>query len=88
MPANAVHPYDALTPDVVLDALSSVGLEGDGRLTTLNSYENRVYLAHLDHGDAVVLKFYRPQRWRHGRWRSVSRSTRNWPKPRCLWWRR
>ena len=64
MPANAAHPYDALTPDVVLDALSSVGLEGDGRLTTLNSYENRVYLAHLDHGDAVVLKFYRPQRWR------------------------
>lgn len=64
MPADAVHPYDTLTPDVVLDALSSAGLEGDGRLTTLNSYENRVYLAHLDQGGAVVLKFYRPQRWR------------------------
>ncbi len=58
------HPYDHLTPDVVLDALSSVGLEGDGRLTALNSYENRVYLAHLESAEAVVLKFYRPQRWR------------------------
>ncbi len=64
MSAAHEHPYDHLTPDVVLDALSSVGLEGDGRLTALNSYENRVYLAHLDSGEAVVLKFYRPQRWR------------------------
>ena len=57
------HPYDTLTPDVVLDALSAVGLEGDGRLTALNSYENRVYLAHLEDGSAVVAKFYRPERW-------------------------
>ena len=59
----ALHPFVTLTPDTVLDALSSIGLEGDGRLMTLNSYENRVYLAHLDNGEAVVLKFYRPQRW-------------------------
>lgn len=63
MAAPSAHPYDALTPDVVLDALSLVGLEGDGRLTALNSYENRVYLAHLSQGEPVVLKFYRPQRW-------------------------
>ena len=64
-------PYDALTPDLVVDALASVGLQADGRLTSLNSYENRVYLAHLEHAidpedrapDAVVLKFYRPGRW-------------------------
>jgi hypothetical protein len=42
------HPFERLTPDVVLDALASVDLWGDGRLTTLNSYENHVYLAHLD----------------------------------------
>lgn len=30
-------------PDVVLDALASIGLWGDGRLTALCSYENRVY---------------------------------------------
>ncbi len=57
------HPYDRLTPDLVLDALASVGLTGDGRLTALNSYENRVYLAHLEDDSAVVAKFYRPGRW-------------------------
>ena len=57
------HPYDALMPDVVLDALSSVGLHGDGRLMALSSYENRVYQIHLEDGSAVVAKFYRPGRW-------------------------
>jgi len=57
------HPFEALPPDVVLDALEQTGLRGDGRLTALNSYENRVYLAHLEDDSAVVLKFYRPQRW-------------------------
>jgi Ser/Thr protein kinase RdoA (MazF antagonist) len=57
------HPYDALMPDVVLDALSSVGLHGDGRLMALSSYENRVYQIHLEDGSAVVAKFYRPDRW-------------------------
>ncbi len=32
---NAAHPYENLTPDVVLDALASVGLWGDGRLMAL-----------------------------------------------------
>ncbi len=57
------HAYDTLTPDVVLDALASVGLYGDGRLMTLSSYENRVYQVHLEDGSAVVTKFYRPNRW-------------------------
>ncbi len=57
------HPFDALTPDVVLDALDSVGLRGDGRLTALSSYENRVYQVQLEDGSAVVAKFYRPDRW-------------------------
>ena len=74
MPDAAPHPFATLTPDFVLDALASVGLVGDGRLMALNSYENRVYLAHLEPGTpladtaqgahpAVVLKFYRPGRW-------------------------
>ena len=67
MPDAPRHPYDTLTPDVVLDALASAGLFGDGRLMGLGSYENRVYQAHLEeacqgHG-IVVAKFYRPQRW-------------------------
>ena len=57
------HPFDALTPDVVLDALDSVGLRGDGRLTALSSYENRVYQVQLEDGSSVVAKFYRPGRW-------------------------
>jgi Ser/Thr protein kinase RdoA (MazF antagonist) len=61
------HPYTALTPDVVLDALASVGLQGDGRLTALSSYENRVYQVQLENPHAghaaVVAKFYRPGRW-------------------------
>ena len=67
----AIHAYESLSPDVVLDALASVGLVGDGRLMALSSYENRVYQAHLESpvgsealaGDIVVVKFYRPNRW-------------------------
>jgi Ser/Thr protein kinase RdoA (MazF antagonist) len=57
------HPYQVLTPSVVLDALSDLGLAVDGRLSALSSYENRVYLAHLDDDSSVVAKFYRPARW-------------------------
>ena len=61
------HPYETLTPDVVLDALAAVGLYGDGRLMALSSYENRVYQVHLEdayEGQAIVVaKFYRPDRW-------------------------
>ena len=46
-----------------LDALSGLGLAVDGRLSALSSYENRVYLAHLDDDSSVVAKFYRPARW-------------------------
>lgn len=59
----AGHPYQALTPDVVQDALASIGLYGDGRQMALSSYENRVYQLHLEDGSVVVAKFYRPERW-------------------------
>ncbi len=57
------HLFEKLTPDVVIDALEATGLLLDGRLMTLSSYENRVYLAHTDDGAGVVAKFYRPERW-------------------------
>ena len=64
---KSTHPYSALTPDVVQDALASIGLWGDGRMAALNSFENRVYQIHLesplDGVDQVVAKFYRPGRW-------------------------
>ena len=63
MSSTALHPFDRLTPDVVLDALASVSLYGDGRLQALSSYENRVYQVQLEDSTAVVTKFYRPGRW-------------------------
>jgi Ser/Thr protein kinase RdoA (MazF antagonist) len=55
--------FSALNPDAVLDALDSIGLRSDGRLLTLNSYENRVYQVGLDDAPPVVAKFYRAARW-------------------------
>ena len=62
-PETSPHPYAALTPDRVLDALSAVGILGDGRLQALGSYENRVYLVGVEDAEPVVAKFYRPGRW-------------------------
>ena len=61
--SSPTHPYESLTPDLVLDALASVGQYGDGRLMALGSYENRVYQVQLEDGTRVVAKFYRPGRW-------------------------
>ena len=51
-----VKPFTGLSPEVVLDAAASVGLEVDGRLFALNSYENRVYQVGSLTG-MLVLKF-------------------------------
>lgn len=56
-------PYDGLSPDLILDAVESVGLAVDGRLLALNSYENRVYQVGIEDTTPVVVKFYRPHRW-------------------------
>ncbi|OGB24141.1 MAG: stress response serine/threonine protein kinase YihE [Burkholderiales bacterium RIFCSPLOWO2_02_FULL_57_36] len=55
--------FSALTPDLALDALDSIGLHSDGRLLALNSYENRVYQVGMEQGPPLVTKFYRPARW-------------------------
>jgi Ser/Thr protein kinase RdoA (MazF antagonist) len=60
---NIQAPYSELTPDTALDAIAAAGLDPDGRLLALNSYENRVYQVGLEEGGFVVAKFYRPQRW-------------------------
>ncbi len=57
------HPFDALTPDLILDAVESLGLYSDARILALNSYENRVYQVGLDEGAPLIAKFYRPERW-------------------------
>ena len=63
--AQAVSPtpYADLSPDLILDAVESIGLPTDGHLLALNSYENRVYQVGLDEAEPVIAKFYRPGRW-------------------------
>jgi len=56
-------PFSALSPDLVLNAMTNVGLSSDGRLLALNSYENRVYQVGIENAATVVTKFYRPSRW-------------------------
>lgn len=56
-------PYAGLTPDLMLNAVDSVGYRTDGRLLALNSYENRVYQIGIEDDKPVVAKFYRPARW-------------------------
>jgi Ser/Thr protein kinase RdoA (MazF antagonist) len=56
-------PYADLTPDLVIDALVAAGLDPDGRLLALNSYENRVFQVGICDQQPVVAKFYRPGRW-------------------------
>jgi len=57
------HPFDRLTPEVILDAVEAAGMMSDGRILALGSYENRVYQVGIDGGEPVVAKFYRPGRW-------------------------
>ena len=48
------HPFDQLTPDLVLDAVESLGYLSDARVLALNSYENRVYQVGIEDGEAQV----------------------------------
>lgn len=56
-------PYANLTPDIILDAIESVGFRCSGSLLALNSYENRVYQVGIEDSAPVIAKFYRPGRW-------------------------
>src|SRR5882757_5724568 len=60
---NDPRPFAALTPDAVLDAAEAAGLEPDGHVFALNSYENRVYRLGRTDAPPVVVKFYRAGRW-------------------------
>ncbi|WP_456405334.1 serine/threonine protein kinase [Thiolapillus sp.] len=57
------HPYDRLSPDLILDAIESAGFEVNGSLLPLNSYENRVLQIGLEEQAPIIAKFYRPERW-------------------------
>jgi Ser/Thr protein kinase RdoA (MazF antagonist) len=57
------HPYDRLTPDIIIAAVESRGYTSDRRILALNSYENRVYQVGVEGAVPLVAKFYRPSRW-------------------------
>ncbi len=57
------HPYDHLSPELILDAVENCGFEVNGSLLPLNSYENRVVQVGREDGPPLIAKFYRPGRW-------------------------
>ena len=61
-PASS-HPFDTLTPDVILDAVEQHGWQTSGHFLALNSYENRVYQIGIEDEAPIIAKFYRPGRW-------------------------
>ncbi len=63
MDINHLTPYAGLDPDVILDAVESVGFRCSGSLLALNSYENRVYQVGIEDDQPIIAKFYRPHRW-------------------------
>lgn len=60
---SIAHPYEKLTPELVIDAVESTGRVSDMRIFPLNSYENRVYQVGIEDKEPIIVKFYRPDRW-------------------------
>ena len=60
---DATTAFQNLDPHQILDAIDAAGWQTDGRVSALNSYENRVYSIGLETGGFVIAKFYRPLRW-------------------------
>ncbi len=58
-----IDSFQNLGPDEILNAIESIGLECDGHVFALNSYENRVYQIGINESEPVIAKFYRPARW-------------------------
>jgi len=59
------HSFHDLTPDLVLDLVEKgIGARSANFCRPLSSYINRVYDVELESGEWIVVKFYRPGRWR------------------------
>ena len=61
--SSSPHPYTDLRPETVLAAVESLGFDPNATIFALNSYENRVYQVGIHDGPAIIVKFYRPDRW-------------------------
>jgi Ser/Thr protein kinase RdoA (MazF antagonist) len=60
---NNLTPYANLNPNLILEAIETLGLRCTGGLLALNSYENRVYQIGIEDDKPMIAKFYRPERW-------------------------
>ncbi|HEX7231353.1 MAG TPA: serine/threonine protein kinase [Candidatus Binatia bacterium] len=52
-----------IVPEVIFDAVETLGGRCTGRFFALNALENRVYDVEMEEGPHRVIKFYRPGRW-------------------------
>ena len=60
----SAHPFDKLTPEIIMDAIEAQEHLCSGSVFAMNSYENRVYQIGIeDQSDPIIAKFYRPNRW-------------------------
>lgn len=55
--------FDHLLPEVIFEAVETLGGRCTGRFFALNAMENRVYDVEMEEGPHQVIKFYRPGRW-------------------------
>lgn len=62
-PIDSSIPFAGLKPELILDAVESLGYRCDGALMALNSYENRVWQIGIEDQPPLIAKFYRPGRW-------------------------
>jgi len=56
-------PFHQLELNEILNATESAWYCCDGRVSALDSYENRVYQIGIEDDKLLVAKFYRPARW-------------------------
>ena len=64
MTNSDLHPFEKLTPTLIMDAIEEQGHLCSGSVFAMNSYENRVYQIGIeDQTQPIIAKFYRPSRW-------------------------
>ena len=63
MPDSQPHPFESLSPDLLIDAVESLGFVSDGRFLALNSYENRVYQIGIERRRADDRQILSTRKW-------------------------
>ncbi len=58
-----IHNFLEILPEVIFEAVETLGGRCTGRFMALNAMENRVYDVQMEDEPNRVIKFYRPGRW-------------------------